>query len=196
MGIGITHSRPYKPQGRGKIERWFKYVRDHFLSVYEQSKRSDKLSFLNEQFAEWVDAYNNKIHGTTKQTPYQRYQAGLSCVRPAPVELLNYFRQIEWRRVKKDRTIRLMGVLLEAPVVLIDHSVELRFHPEDLSRVEIFFQNRSYGFATLVNPHVNAKIGRQWDSRANIKKEIQIMENQLPLPIGQLFNGSSEGETL
>jgi putative transposase len=196
LGIGITHSRPYKPQGRGKIERWFKYVRDHFLSVHEQSKKSDKLNILNEHFSEWVDAYNNKIHSTTKQTPYQRYQAGLACVRPAPAGLLDYFRQIEWRRVKKDRTIRLMGILFEAPVALIDHSVELRFHPEDLSKVEIFFQNRSYGFALVVNPHVNSKIGRQWDLIASDQKKIEILENQIPLQTGQLFNGNQEEEII
>lgn len=33
LGVGIKHSRPYTPQGRGKIERWFKLVRDNFLSV-------------------------------------------------------------------------------------------------------------------------------------------------------------------
>jgi putative transposase len=31
LGIGITHSRPYTPQGRGKIERWFKNIREGFL---------------------------------------------------------------------------------------------------------------------------------------------------------------------
>lgn len=39
LGIGIKHSRPYIPQGRGKIERWFRYVRDNFLSIYSQTSR-------------------------------------------------------------------------------------------------------------------------------------------------------------
>ena len=30
LGVTITHSRPYTPQGRGKIERWFRYVQDSF----------------------------------------------------------------------------------------------------------------------------------------------------------------------
>src|SRR4030067_2081463 len=33
LGIAIKHSRPYTPQGRGKIERWFRYVRENFLQV-------------------------------------------------------------------------------------------------------------------------------------------------------------------
>jgi putative transposase len=194
LGIGITHSRPYTPQGRGKIERWFKYVRDNFISVYEKGKRNDRLDLLNHHFSEWVDQYNHRVHGTTKQSPYHRYQAGLECVRPAPPHLLDYFRQIEWRRVKKDRTIRLMGGIFEAPVGLMDRQVELRFHPEDLSKIEIYFQNKSYGMATPVNPHVNSKIGRNWDSNPNKQKEMETLENQSPFPTGQLFNKESEDE--
>lgn len=192
LGIGISHSRPYTPQGRGKIERWFKYVRDHFLSVYEQSQRSDQLSLLNEHFSGWVEEYNNRIHGTTKQSPYKRYQTGLECVRPAPTRLLDYFRQIEWRRVKKDRTIKLLGTLLEAPVRLIDRSVELRFHPEDLSQVEIFFQNKSYGLATIVNSHINSKIGRNWDPDPDRIQETESLEIPPSLQTGQLFNAPVE----
>jgi putative transposase len=188
LGIGISHSRPYTPQGRGKIERWFKFVRDNFISSYELNQRSDKLDLLNHHFEAWVDEYNNNhVHGTTKQTPYKRYQAGLECVRAAPVQLLDYFRQIEWRRVKKDRTVKLMGNLFETPVGLIDRSVELRFHPEDLSRVEIYFQNRSYGMAQIVNPHVNSQIGRNWDPSPGRPKTTEALENQSPVQSGQLF---------
>ncbi len=195
LGIGISHSRPYTPQGRGKIERWFRYVRENFL--HSQTKDLiEKFDLLNHNFAEWVDEYNNKVHSTTKQTPYARYRNGLECVRPAPHGILDYFRQIEFRRVKKDRTIKLHGVLLEAPVGLVERQVELRYHFEDLSRVEIFFQNKSYGIAGVVSPYVNAKIGRNWDPKAAAekpKKEYEVLADA-PVPsTGKLF-GSSRGE--
>lgn len=196
LGIGIKHSRPYTPQGRGKIERWFRYVRENFLSVNGvTSSNLEKLDLLNVNFSEWVDGYNNRIHGTTKQCPYKRYQAGLHCVRPAPARLLDYFRQIEFRRVKKDRTVRLMGVMLEAPVALIDRQVELRFHPEDLSQVEIYFQNKSFGMAPVVNAHINSLIGRNWDSHPEAKKPLreQITETK-STATGQLFNSANKEE--
>jgi hypothetical protein len=190
LGIGIKHSRPYTPQGRGKIERWFKFVRDNFIAVYEQGRRKEKLGILNHHFTEWVEEYNNRVHGTTKETPYDRYRAGLECVRAAPAHLLDYFRQIEFRRVKKDRTIRIMGVLLEAPVGLIDRRVELRFHPENLSQVEIYFQNKSYGMAVVVNPQVNSQIGRNWDPHPEKPKETLILPSELPT--GKLFGSGEE----
>jgi putative transposase len=199
LGIGIQHSRPYMPQGRGKIERWFKYVRDNFLAVGMQTHNGDKLDLLNHYFSEWVEAYNNRVHGTTKQSPYNRYRARLECIRPAPVHLLDYFRQIEFRRVKKDRTIRLMGHIFEAPVSLVERQVELRFHPEDLSAIEIFFQNKSYGLIPIVSPHVNSKIGRNWNPHSDkIKKnnaeEKDFTEVALPSPSTGQLNFHIENE--
>lgn len=195
LGIGIKHSRPYTPQGRGKIERWFKYVRDNFVAVSQQTQNPDKLDLLNHHFSEWVDEYNNRIHATTKESPYNRYRAGLECIRPAPTHLLDYFRQIEFRRVKKDRTVRLMGTLFEAPVALIDRQVELRFHPEELGSVEIFFQGKSYGMASVLNPHVNSQIGRNWDPHPDsLKPTGEIIKIETPHPTGQLFQNKTEGD--
>lgn len=189
LGIGIKHSRPYIPQGRGKIERWFKYVRDNFLSIYSQtSNNADKLETLNQNFSKWVEAYNHRQHGTTKQSPYDRYQANLECIRPAPAYLLDYFRQIEFRRVKKDRTVRLLGVMYEVPVGLIDRQVELRFHQEKLSEVEIFFQNKSYGMAVKVDPHINSIVGRNWAPHPDTQKDIrESIESPVEISTGQLF---------
>ena len=34
LGIALVHSKPYQPQGRGKIERWFRNVRSDFLTGF------------------------------------------------------------------------------------------------------------------------------------------------------------------
>jgi transposase InsO family protein len=194
LGIGIKHSRPYIPQGRGKIERWFKFVRDNYLQTVSLLKSDvSTLDLLNSDFSNWVEAYNNKVHSTTKQSPYDRYQAGLECVRPAPKHLLEYFRQIEFRRVKKDRTVRLAGIILEAPVGLIDKQIELRFHSDDLSNIEIYFQNKSYGMASIVNPQTNSLIGRNWQPREKTtKKNNPEIPVNPPITSGQLFNTTEE----
>ena len=109
-------------------------------------------------------------------------------MRPAPDGLLNYFRQIEYRRVKRDRTIRIMGSIFEVPVGLIDKQVELRFHPENLSQIEIYFDGRSYGLASVVNPYVNAKIGRNWDPKKWPKeKPIEVLIDDAGTKSGELF---------
>lgn len=198
LGIAIKHSRPYTPQGRGKIERWFRYVRENFVQVLRLKEGNTplKLDFLNQNFSDWVDAYNNREHSSTKQTPIKRYQEGINHVRPAPDGLLDYFRQIEHRRVKKDRTIRIMGGIFEVPVGLVDKQVELRFHPEDLSRIEVFFDGRSYGLASVVNPYVNANIGRNWDPKHRPKaKTVELLKDEVVAKSGELFQKSLADKT-
>ena len=86
-----------------------------------------------------------------------------------------------------------MGTLLESPVALIDRQVELRFHPEDLSCVEIYFQGKSYGMASVVNPHVNSQIGRNWDPHP-VKTTQEVIQIEIPHPTGQLFPTKTEGD--
>ena len=113
-------------------------------------------------------------------------------MRPAPAQLINYFRQIEFRRVKKDRTVRIKGGIYEVPVGLIDRRVALHFHPEDLSSIEIYFNEKSYGMAAFVNPHINSKIGRNWDTDFNIKKEKkEFFEADVVIATGKLFESRS-----
>ena len=157
LGIGIIHTPPYVPQGRGKIERWFRYVRENFIP---SCPKELTLDILNELLNDWVNKYHNKIHSTTKQTPLNKYQSNMKCVRPAPKELLNYFRFIQFRLVKKDRSFRLNGRYFEASIDLIDKRVELKYHIDSPDEVEMFVDGRSYGMATILDRNVNFKIGR------------------------------------
>lgn len=191
LGIALTHSRPYTPQGRGKIERWFRYVRQDFLPNHAHKPRS--LTDLNEELEGWVDGYNGKVHSVTKMTPYDRFKQNLACVRPAPADLIDHFRKVEHRRVKRDRSLQLHGRHFEAPVGLIDRTVELRFHPETPDEVEIFFEGFSHGAASVLDPHVNVRVGRDWgDSGPRLGRQEEVTSEEETIPTGRLFAGNAE----
>lgn len=190
LGVQLIHSRPYTPQGRGKIERWFRTVRDNFLT--QGGEDGQVLAALNERLAAWVESYNERVHSSTSQSPAARFKANLACVRPAPPDLLRHFRLTESRRVKKDRSIMLGGRLFEAPPKLIDRSVELRFHPELPLEVEIFHDGLSYGMATVLDARVNARV------RRDVPAPLPVVGRDAALPPntsapevkgGQLFGG-------
>jgi putative transposase len=167
LGVALSHSRPYTPQGRGKVERWFRTVRDQFLAITLPAGIT--LADLNARFEVWLEEYQRTVHGTTGSTPRDRYFASLQCTRPAPQRLGEYFRVVERRQVKTDRSLQLRGRLYEAPVALIGRKIELRFHEESPEKVEIYFDAMSFGLATLLDPHINAKLGRRWMTKE--KKE-------------------------
>ncbi len=189
LGIGLTHSKPYTPQGRGKIERWFGTVRQSFIPLY--ANRTLTLNEINERLDSWVDEYNATVHSMTGMTPYDRFKNNLSCVRPAPDNLISYFRNAEFRRVKKDRTVFLDCHVFEVAVGLIDKKVELRFHPENPHDVEVFFEGRSFGKALPLNARVNARIGRDGDVVKNKPREINVTHEDKPRS-GKLFTPAAE----
>ena len=59
LGIKLIHSTPGRPQGRGKIERFFRTVREQFL-VELSTPDTDRaavadLATLNRLFVAWVE---------------------------------------------------------------------------------------------------------------------------------------------
>jgi hypothetical protein len=117
----------------------------------------------------WInDIYHKKRHGATGQTPFDRFTAKMECLRQAPSNLKDYFRNVARRKVAKDRTIIFKGKMYEAPVALIGKQVELLFHESDLDEIEIRCSNRSYGIARPVNLHVNCRVKRDENNMSNV----------------------------
>jgi putative transposase len=166
LGIALLHSRPYIPEGRGKIERFFRTVRMQLIPTLPESLSLER---LNELLILWLDDdYHKRIHSSTGQPPIERYLAGLSLVRSAPKDLRDYFRIAVRRKVAKDRTVTLAGCSFEAPVGLIGQTVTLLYHERDCERVEIFMDDVSKGFLVRLDLAANARVRRS----ANLTTEI------------------------
>jgi len=165
LGITLIHSKPYKPQGRGKIERFFLTVRSQFLNGFKGKTLDD----LNEAFNVWLnDIYHQRKHNTTEQTPLERFTSQMHCLRTAPADLKDYFRKVARRKVNKDRTITLNGRLFEGPIPLIGKRVELLYHESEPETVEVKYQNRSFGMIRPVNLTVNYRVKRDKNNNPQI----------------------------
>lgn len=157
LGIALIHSTPYQPEGRGKVERWFRTVREDFLPRW----RGQDLGDLNQSLRRWLEeTYHQRVHSVTTQKPLERFSAHLECVRPAPPNLEDFFRKRALRNVAKDRTVALNSRLYEAPLCLLGKRVVLFYHDHDPARVEVFWEDRSYGFLTLLDERVNSRVHR------------------------------------
>jgi transposase InsO family protein len=167
LGIALVHSTPYQPEGRGKCERWFRTVRGQFLSRWQ----GEDLGELNQAFWKWVEeTYHQNLHSVTAQAPLERFSSHLECLRPSPPNLEDYFRKRTLRVVAKDRTVALNGRLYEAPLSLIGKKVALLYHDHDPARVEILFEEHSYGFIPLLDQRVNFRVRRN-SHRIEIQSE-------------------------
>jgi len=158
LGILIVHTPPYQPEGRGKIERHFRTVRDQFLSNLDR-KQSLSLEQLNERYWAWIEnVYHRSEHSALNSTPLLRWQRDIEQIRQLPpaTDLRRLFFYRLHRRVRRDSTFLLHNQYYEAPPQFIGQTIEVRFDPLDATEVEIHFQGKLQGTARLVDPVVNA----------------------------------------
>lgn len=136
LGITLIHARPYHPQAKAKIERWFRTVRMQVLSRLSDQDKSS-LSALNRRLRAWIEGeYHHAPHrGLNGQTPLERWsQVGdeVRWLEPG-VDLDDVCLLEARRRVHKDRTVSLHGVVYEVEACLVDSSVMLRYDPRRLA---------------------------------------------------------------
>jgi putative transposase len=160
LGIRVTHSRPGRPQGRGKIERWFSTVRGQFLVEIAAADTATvgttvaSVDELNTLFAAWVETiYHRRVHDETGQAPlvcWETYFAdreGGGPPIPEPALLREAFLWAEYRTVSKTATISLHGNAYAVDAALVGRRVELLYDPFDLARIEVRFNNAAMGVA-------------------------------------------------
>lgn len=157
LGIVLIHAKPYQPEGKGKIERFNRTVREGFLGTVKAAT----LEELNEQFQVWVAGYHERTHRGTGEAPLKRFTKNIECVRPAPKDMEDHFRKEARRTVARDRTFSLDGKLYEAPVDLVKKQVRLLYHEHDPARIEIRFGDKTYGFASVLDLNVNCRVKRE-----------------------------------
>lgn len=160
LGTLVIHSRPYQPEGRGKVERCFRTVREQFLANLDP-KRPLSLDELNERLWTWIDnVYHRSEHSALGTIPLLRWQRDIEQIRQLPpaTDLRRLFFHRHDRLVRRDSTFWLHKRLYEAPPHLVGHTVEVRFDPLDTAAVEIWFQGQLQTTALPVDPVVNGRL--------------------------------------
>ncbi|RTR32392.1 integrase [Robertmurraya yapensis] len=156
LGIKLTHSTPRRPQGRGKIERFFQFVDSSFKpEAYDliESGRIQSIEQLNRYFHIWKESiYHERKHGETKQTPRQRWD---ECEQPSVSisinDLKNAFYWEEERKVDKTGCISFQGNKYEVDSQLVGEYITIRFDPNDLEKLEVWFDGKEFENAIPLN---------------------------------------------
>lgn len=153
LGIKLVHSTPGRPQGRGKIERYFRTVTDEFLveaaaGQGRPGRTITDLAELNRLFTAWVETvYHRRVHSETGQAPLARWIAGGPFAVPTPADLAEAFRWSEWRSVSKTALVSLHGNRYQVDPLLVGRRVELVFDPFDLTRLAVRAEGTDAGLA-------------------------------------------------
>lgn len=166
IGILIIHSRPYTPRGRGKQERFYRTARAQFFRTLDPDSLSG-LEDLTMRFHGWVESeYHRSPHrGLGGVTPLDRWIERAKNIIPfdPTIDLENAFRHEISRKVYRDSTVTLDGVLYEVPSTLIGERIVLRydpFIPHERRRLTILLDGKECGTARKVDSYANTKVRR------------------------------------
>ena len=114
LNIRLVHAKPYSPEARGKMERFWRSLRQRCT---DHLPPSASLHEVGQALWAWLDAdYHRRPHaGLMGDTPRRRYLAGLDS-RPAPLtpkQLAAALEVEQGRQVRKDSTFNLDGKTYE-----------------------------------------------------------------------------------
>jgi hypothetical protein len=171
LGTTLIHARPFDAAAKGKQERWFRTVRMRFLPLLSTAD-TESLDALNRKLWAWVEGeYHHAPHrGLGGETPLDRWSRSADEVRYLPSDLLDTI--LLWeerRRVQKDRTVSLHGVVYEVDAALVGTTVTLRFDPALPRRsLQVWNDSRRFDDAKPVDLYANCFVRRERPSRTLI----------------------------
>jgi putative transposase len=156
VGCLLHHTPVRDGAAKGKIERFFRTVRDQFLARQLDLSSPE---VLNRQFTHWVEEhYNAQVHSVLGMSPLDRYALDRSRVRFLPPNEANdeLFFVEEERHVRADNTFAFKSLRWEAPRHLPDRTIHVRFQrSQPTARLIVYYQGERMGEARLLDAIAN-----------------------------------------
>jgi transposase InsO family protein len=147
----LSFCRPRRPQGKGKIERLIRTIKDSFVSEANRAGFTS-LAELNQAFAGWLEVnYHNRKHSEIEQTPLERWrkdEATVSAVTPEHIRRALMMRTK--RHVQQQTgTIYLDGLEYTCSKEMAGRTVEVRWHVDVIDSIEVWLDGRFVETARL-----------------------------------------------
>jgi transposase InsO family protein len=133
LSMQQPHTPARRPQGRSKVERFFRTVREQFLA----RQKYKTFDAINTAFIQYLNDYHHRIHSTLQCSPMQKRLSVDSVCKHVPevADIESLFRLKRRCRVYNDQTIRLHKKAFEVPGCLPGGRITVYYMPWDLCRV-------------------------------------------------------------
>ncbi len=164
IGIILKHTPVRDGAAKGKVERFFRRVRQQFLV---RNLDLSSLEVLNKQLILWIeDEYNASNHAGIGMKPIDRFGLDLNRLKFLPPSEANdeLFYTETTRTVKKDNTFSLNSIRFETPVDLRGKKIQVRFERSIYDKVIIYYKNRRMGAAKQLDLIANGLLRRKESS--------------------------------
>ena len=153
LKIRLIFSMPGKPQGRGRVERFFRTLNEMFLCDLDgythRSSRRPRLTLgqLEGLFRTFLlEVYQKRASSEGRLAPSERWEHGGFLPRmPESLEQLDLLlmQEIRARKVRRDgihfQSLRYLSLTLAA---YVGEDVTIRFDPRDMGEIRVFHRDR------------------------------------------------------
>ena len=164
LGTILSFARPYSPQSKGKIERWFRTLQDQWMNVINWNDFSS-IEELNGSLFKYVEEdYNSKIHSSIKEKPIDKFIRHIDLIKfiPTKQEIDYIFLYRVNRKARKDATISIQTIFFEVPLKYVGDTLNIRYDPTCMDKAYIFSEeNLLLDTIYPVNKIDNSKIRRE-----------------------------------
>jgi putative transposase len=204
LRMRLIFSTPGKPQGRGRIERFFRTVNEMFLCDLDgytrRSRREASLSIeqLEALFRAWLlETYHLRPSSDGRQAPKERWEeSGFLPRMPDSLEQLDLLLmyEVRTRKVRPDgihfQGLRYLSLTLAA---YVGEEVTIRFDPRDMGEIRVFYKDRFLcraisaelaGETMPLRELVRVRNGRRRELRSIIEDRRQAVDTLLALKRG------------
>ena len=160
VGCILRHTPVRDGAAKGKIERFFRGLRDRFLA---RVLDLGSLDILNKQLTHWIEEeYNSGRHSAIGMTPISRFTMDMKRIRFLPPNQVNdeLFYAEDTRKVKKDNTFSFKNERYEPTSDLRNKAITIRFDRNRLDRIVVYYKTQRIGLAEKLNLVANSTIKR------------------------------------
>ena len=166
-GMELIYTKPYSPQSKAKIERWFHTMKETWMRGINWEDIKD-LDELNDMLNDFVNEYNNKIHTSLKDSndnnisPKQRWFKDQDKIKKIDNNLIDeYFLHTAYPTIRSDSIAHVKKLEYEVPTKYIGKKITIKYDFSDRTKAWIYDDGKKIEDIHLVDKVANSKIRRK-----------------------------------
>ena len=165
-GMALIYTKPYSPQSKAKIERWFHTMKETWMRglVWTDIKDIDE---LNDMLNDFVNEYNNKVHSSltdndVKISPKERWFKDQDKIKKIDNNQIDEnFLHTAYPTIRSDSVAHINKIEYEVPTKYIGKKITVKYDFQDRTKAWIYDNGKKIEAIHIVDKVANSKIKRK-----------------------------------
>ncbi len=165
-GMELIYTKPYSPQSKAKIERWFHTMKETWMRGINWIDIKD-IDELNDMLNDFINEYNNKVHSSlinngVNISPRERWFKDQDQIRKIDNNQIDeYFLHTAYPTIRADSIAHVKRIEYEVPTKYIGKKVTVKYDFQDRSKAWIYDNGKKFEAIHIVDKIANSKIKRK-----------------------------------